>query len=158
MKETLLKLANYNQWANNKIITLLNTNASEFIEKEIASSFPTIKRTILHIADAEFIWHSRLANKPFPELPSKTGASIECLKDSNKLLLDFILSKDEVYFSASTTYKSLKGEEFTNVNGAIFMHMFNHATFHRGQVVSMLRNAGYTQPIESTDFISFERL
>ena len=51
----------------------------------------------------------------------------------------------------------MKGEEFTNVNTAIFMHVFNHGTFHRGQVVSMMRNAGYTGQIESTDFISYER-
>ena len=158
MKETVLKFARYNQWANNKIVNLLTTQAPEFIEKEIPSSFPTIKKTILHIADAEFIWHSRLANSPFPKLPSKTGASIEIIKDSNKLLIDCISSKDDAYFNASTTYKNIKDEPFTSKNNAIFMHVFNHATFHRGQVVSMLRNAGFTLPIESTDFISFERV
>ncbi len=157
MKETLLKYARYNQWANNKIVNLLTSQASEFIDSEITSSFPTIKKTILHIADAELIWHSRLAGTPFPELPSKTGASIESIKDSNKVLIDFISSKDDAYFAQSTSYKNLKGEPFASVNNAIFMHVFNHATFHRGQVVSMLRNAGYKAPIESTDFISFER-
>ena len=49
MKETVLKFARYNQWANNKIVNLLTTQAPEFIEKEIPSSFPTIKKTILHL-------------------------------------------------------------------------------------------------------------
>jgi uncharacterized damage-inducible protein DinB len=158
MKETVLKYARYNQWANHKIVNLLTNQAPEFIEKEITSSFPTIKKTILHIADAELIWHSRLANTPFPELPSKTDVSIEIVKDSNRLLIEYISSKDDAYFNDSTTYKNLKGEPFTSINNAIFMHVFNHATFHRGQLVSMLRNAGFNLPIESTDFISFERV
>jgi uncharacterized damage-inducible protein DinB len=158
MKETLLKLAKYNQWANSKLVTLLYSKAPDFIEKEIASSFPTIKHTFLHIADAEVIWHSRLSNTAFPELPSKTGKSIECINESNKLLVDFISSKDDAYFAQSTLYKNLKGEEFTNLNQAILMHVFNHATFHRGQIVSMLRNAGFKGPVESTDFITYERI
>ncbi len=158
MKETLLKFANYNFWANNKLVTLLNNNATPFITKEVASSFPTIKQTILHIADADLIWHSRLSYTAFPELPSKTGKPIECISDTNKLLVDFISSKDDAYFAQSTSYKNLKGEEFSNINQAILLHVFNHATFHRGQVVSMLRNAGYKEPIESTDFITFERI
>jgi len=158
MKENLLKYARYNQWANNILLTLLTTNAPEFIEKEIASSYPTIKHTLLHIADAELIWYSRLINTSFPKLPSLTNQSIVCIKDADKILIDYISSKGNDYFKQFTTYKNMKGEEFTTVNDAIFMHVFNHSTFHRGQIVSMLRTAGYTNQIESSDFISYERI
>jgi len=157
MKELLIKYALYNQWANAKLVSLLTDKAPGFIEKEITSSYTSIKQTFLHIADAELIWHCRLTDAPFPELPSKTGRPVEYIKETNKLLLDFVSSKDEAYFTQTTSYKNLKGEAFTNVNSAILMHIFNHATFHRGQIVSMLRNAGYTGQIDSTDFISFER-
>ncbi len=158
MKDALLKYAHYNKWANTILVTLLTNKAPEFIEKEIASSYPTIKHTFLHIADAELIWHSRLTGGAFPALPSKTDQPINCLLDSNNLLIDFISSKDNDYFKQATTYKNLKGEEFTSINDAVFTHVFNHGTFHRGQIVSMLRNAGYTGKIESTDFISYDRL
>jgi uncharacterized damage-inducible protein DinB len=157
MKETLVKFAGYNQWANDKLITLLIQKAPELIEKEIGSSYATIKQTFLHMADAELIWHARLTDADFPDLPSKAGKPITFLKEADQLLTDFLSSKSEDYFIQATSYKNLKGDAFTNMNNAILMHIFNHATFHRGQVVSMLRNAGYKGQIESTDFISFER-
>lgn len=157
MKEILIKYAHYNQWAANKLLTLLAAKAPQLVEKEITSSYPTIKQTVLHIADAEQIWHSRLTDAPFPELPSKTGKPIECLQHTNQLLIDLISSKNEEYFTRSTSYKNMKGDAFTSLNSAIWMHVFNHGTFHRGQIVSMLRNAGFQGPIESTDFITYER-
>ena len=158
MKENLLKYARYNQWANEKTLTLLNMETPELVDKEITSSFNTIKKTILHIADASYIWHCRLTGRPFDTLPSKSGKSINYLKEADQLLIDFITSKEDLYFTQSTTYTNLKGESFTNVNSSIVMHIFNHATFHRGQVVSMLRNAGFHAAIDSTDFITYERL
>ena len=158
MKENLIQYARYNQWANEKLVTLLNIQAPELIEKEIASSFSTIKKTILHVAEAEAIWLSRLNNTSFPELLSIGGKSIDYIREADKMLADFILSKEEAYFTQSTAYKNKKGEPFTNINHSIIMHVFNHGTFHRGQVVSMLRNGGFKGLIDSTDFITFERL
>jgi uncharacterized damage-inducible protein DinB len=158
MKENLLQYAGYNQWANKKMLHLLKTKTPELIEKEIPSSFNSIKKTIMHIADAEYIWHCRLTSSPFPDIPGQTGKPIDYLEDIDQLLLDFIASKEESYFTQSTAYKNLKGESFTNVNNDILMHVFNHGTFHRGQVISMLRNAGFNKAIDSTDFIAYARL
>lgn len=157
MKETLLKYARYNQWANAKLITLIQTQAPDLLEKEAVSSFKTIKKTILHIADAEYIWHVRMTNGVADKIPAQSGAGIEVLAECDQKLIDLIASKDDAYFSGSTNYKNTKGEPFTNNNFAIFWHVFNHGTFHRGQIVGQLRNAGFTAPIDSTDFITFER-
>ena len=158
MKITLLKLAKYNQWANKLLVNHIQTQAPELLEKEIESSFNTLKKTILHIADAEYIWHCRLTDVPFDKIPSKMGAGIEVLAMEDQKIIAFIESKEDSYFAQSTAYKNLKGDSFTNQNFGILTHLFNHGTFHRGQIVSMLRNAGFKGHIESTDFISFERL
>ena len=158
MKETLLKYARYNQWANKRLISTLTTHAPELAEKEIASSFNSIKKTILHMADAEYIWDVRLTNGTPDKIPGKSGAGMEALAHEDQKLIDLISSNEEAFFGKSTSYKSMKGDPFTNNNFAILMHVFNHSTFHRGQVVTMLRNGGYTGPVEQTDFITFERL
>jgi uncharacterized damage-inducible protein DinB len=123
MKTTLLKLAEYNRWANAKIIDLLKTQAPELIEKEIASSFNSIKKTILHMADAEYIWHCRLTNSSFPDIPSKLESPIDSLKETDQKIMDLVQSKEDAYFSKETAYKNLKGEDFTNVNGSILLHI-----------------------------------
>jgi len=158
MKITLLNLARYNQWANKILVNLVQTQAPELLEKEIDSSFNTLKKTILHIADAEYIWHCRLTNVPFDKIPSKIGAGIEALEVQDQKIIAFIESKEDAYFAEHTEYKTLKGDSFTNMNFSILTHLFNHGTFHRGQIVTMLRNGGFKGHIESTDFISFERL
>ncbi|HWY37903.1 MAG TPA: DinB family protein [Bacteroidia bacterium] len=157
MKQSLLKYARYNQWANQKLVTLVSTQTPELLEKEIASSFNSIKKTILHMADAGYIWHCRVTGAPPDKIPGKSGAGIEALDQTDQKLIEFIESKDDLYFTRSTSYKSIKGEPFNNNNAAIFWHVFNHGTFHRGQIVSMLRNGGYRGPVDSTDFIAFER-
>jgi uncharacterized damage-inducible protein DinB len=157
MKETLLKYARYNQWANAKLIKLIQTQAPVLLEKEIASSFNSIKKTILHVADAEYIWHVRMTNGTPDKIPGASGAGMEALAENDQRLIDLVASKNDAYFSESTSYKNIKGEPFTNNNLAIFWHVFNHSTFHRGQIVGQLRNAGFTNPIDSTDFITYER-
>jgi uncharacterized damage-inducible protein DinB len=158
MKEMILKYARYNQWANDKLVTLIKTSAPELIEKEIASSFNSIKKTILHMADAEYIWHLRLTGGQADVLPSKAPhASLDSLALTNRLLIDFISAQGEGFFKDSSSYKSLKGDPYTTNNGAILWHVFNHGTFHRGQIVTMMRNAGFAGPIDQTDFIMFER-
>ena len=158
MKITLTKLARYNQWANKILVNLIQTQAPELLEKEIDSSFNTLKKTILHMADAEYVWYCRLTNVPFDKVPSKIGAGIEALATQDQKIIDFIESKDDAYFGQNTEYKNLKGDPFTNMNFSILTHLFNHGTFHRGQIVTMLRNGGYKGHIDSTDFIAFERL
>jgi uncharacterized damage-inducible protein DinB len=157
MRDLILKYARYNQWANAKLIHLVQTQAPELLNKEIVSSFKSIKKTILHIADAEYIWHVRMTGGTPDKIPGQSDAGPEALAENDQKLIDLVTSKDDAYFSQSTSYKNIKGEPFTNNNMAIFWHVFNHSTFHRGQIVGQLRNAGFTAPIDSTDFITFER-
>ena len=158
MKITLQKLARYNQWANKILVNHIQTQTPELLEKEIGSSFNTLKKTILHMADAEYIWYVRLTGGTADKIPSKINAGIEILAEEDKKIIDFIESKDDAYFGANTSYKTLKGDAFTSQNFSILTHLFNHDTFHRGQLVTMLRNGGFTGHIEATDFIAFERI
>ena len=54
-------------------------------------------------------------------------------------------------------YKSLKGEPHSSSFRQMLQHVVNHATYHRGQVTTMLRQIGAKVP-ESTDLIAFYRM
>src|SRR4051812_48557412 len=62
MKELLLRAAWYNAWANELFIELLVTLGHEELDQEIISSFPSIRKTVLHIWGAEDIWIQRFEN------------------------------------------------------------------------------------------------
>jgi uncharacterized damage-inducible protein DinB len=46
--------------ANGKIDEILNNITEEVFDREMASSFPTLHKTIFHIWDAETIWFARI--------------------------------------------------------------------------------------------------
>jgi uncharacterized damage-inducible protein DinB len=154
------KYAAYNVWANNRILKFAAGLNQEQLDIEIVSSFKTVRKTLYHIYDAEQIWYERIKQvKQIDWPPSKHFASdislLELIKSSenlqylvNDLGLEGLKSK--------THYKDLKGNEFETSNTDIFHHVFNHSTFHRGQVITMLRQLEATE-IPSTDFIAYVR-
>jgi len=50
----------------------------------------------------------------------------------------------------------LKGEHFKQPIYKMLLHVFNHGTYHRGQIVNMLRQLGI-EKIPQTDFIVWSR-
>ena len=66
------------------------------------------------------------------------------------------------FFLAAVNDEQLKGEiRYTNTRGEAFalplwqpvLQLVNHSTYHRGQLVTMLRQMGYAAP--QTDFSYF---
>src|SRR3569833_4108445 len=66
MKDLLLKYANCNLWANKLIIDAIMKLDEPQIDLEIASSFPTIRKTVYHTWSAECIWLQRLQLAEYP--------------------------------------------------------------------------------------------
>ena len=60
MKDLLQQMARYNIWANKQFIDILLKMNDEILDKEINSSFPSIRATIYHMWSAEDIWLQRL--------------------------------------------------------------------------------------------------
>jgi uncharacterized damage-inducible protein DinB len=162
MKKILLKYARYNQWANAIMLNLVKKEGGAWLDKEVSSSFSSIRKTVMHMADAEYIWYSRLSEmKPeliLSSIPSKSGVSMDMLAELDQKLVNLIVAKEEDYFNRMTSYKNLKGDPFQTVNSSVFWQIFNHATFHRGQIITLMRLHGYAGSVESMDFIAFDRL
>ena len=72
------------------------------------------------------------------------------------MLADFISAKGEAFLTEQIDYKTMKGDAYSNTAEEILVHVINHGTFHRGQVITMLRELGFTQ-FPSTDLITFLR-
>ena len=63
--ESLLKdYAVFNLWANTQMVDWLKSKPQELMEREIPSSYPTLRETLLHIWGAEEIWLDRLRLLP----------------------------------------------------------------------------------------------
>jgi uncharacterized damage-inducible protein DinB len=162
MKYSIKQHLAYNLWANQRIAGTLNPVDDEIIFAELKSSFPGIARTILHIWDAELIWLTRMQGKIPEHLPSKEfkGNKIDLINgiiESSKEIVAYIDLKGAGFFSEKISYKTSKGDTYENNIEDILMHLVNHGTYHRGQLITMLREQGITY-IKSTDIITYLRI
>ncbi|HTL81274.1 MAG TPA: DinB family protein [Bacteroidia bacterium] len=134
--------AKYNLWANKNLADLLRTIDQALLTKEVKSSYPSLRKTCFHIWDAEFVWFSRLNGTSPTSFPSNTyGPEVHPsgFIDQSAEFLAFLDEQDEDFFNDKTTFTTFDGKEFTQENEGIIMHVMNHSSFHRGQLVMMLR-------------------
>lgn len=160
MKEILSQYVAYNYWANQRILDFILGLPEDLLNKEVPSSFKSLKKTVLHIWDAEMIWISRLKGKSMSYWPSQQigeNETIAGLLDVSAEWIGFLKDKDKNYFNLDCFYKSIAGKEYSQKIYMVVMHCMNHSSFHRGQVVTILRGLGIKEGIPETDMIAFDR-
>lgn len=161
MKLLLLNYLRYNDWANQKMCRYLSPVDHEERLHERKYEYITIKKAILHIADSEQTWLYRLNGDNVPhmhtlEIEGSFASICKLIAKNSHEFIAFIEKKEEPFFKAATTYVNLEGKIFTQNNAEIILHCMNHSTFHRGQILNMLRHVGYTDQ-SASDFIMFLR-
>lgn len=161
MKEILQQLSLYSIWANRKIIDTILTAPEEKWTMPLSSSFSSLEATLLHIWDAESIWWQRLKLEEFVVPPSVnfSGGTPEicrALLQQQELWKNWIDQASIPALEHVFAYQNSRREQFKQPVYQVLFHLFNHATYHRGQLVTMLRQAGITK-IPQTDFIHWTR-
>jgi uncharacterized damage-inducible protein DinB len=151
MKEHILKYLQYNFWANKKVVEYLQSKAPEDLEVDIPGSFPSLKKTLLHIWDAEVLWYFRLKGVSLPDFPSKqfVGYQNELfggLLEASENFIQLCKAQEDSFFQSKHTYLTLSYGETTQTAADMLHHCMNHSTFHRGQLIMMMRQLGYTDP------------
>lgn len=158
---TLANHLAYNLWANERIGHVLMTQPDIILEAAQKSSFASITKTVLHLWDAEVIWLTRLQGGSLADWPSKTftGSTADMLQGLIKTsteLLQLAHTKGDAFLETTIAYKNMKGDSFENRVEEILFHVVNHGTYHRGQIISLLRQSGVEQVV-STDMIVWFR-
>lgn len=153
-------LFEYNYWAKARIMSVVERLTEEQFTKNLGSSHSGIHGTLVHIVGAEHIWLSRWIGKSeFKLLDPKDYLTRAIMQEKwdevEQRMGEFVGSLTETDLSNVVTYKTTEGKQFSNPLWQMMQHMVNHSTYHRGQVVTMLRQLG-VRPI-GTDLITFYR-
>lgn len=147
----------YTAWATNKILEACADVYDEDLRKDMGVSHTSLLGTLQHIYYADRVWLARLEGRTInfadegegPVLAELTSVWPAVLKDFR----DYAEGLGEDEANENFSYKNLQGAEKTLTRAEAMLHVVNHATLHRGQVVSMLRQMGKTPP--STDLLFF---
>ena len=161
-KKHFIELADYIIWADNTAIEWLNQINEEQWNRSVISSFSSIRQTAIHIAGAEKIWIDFWTNVPDPvylsaEFKGTKNDLIEIWKKTSVGLKNFIEKYPEENYLQQVSFKKPNGEEDRMEFSQTFPHMINHSTYHRGQLVTLLRQAGFTK-LSSTDLYTYYRM
>jgi uncharacterized damage-inducible protein DinB len=145
----------YDQWANGALIAAIRTISDEEFTRDLGNSFPSIRDTLSHIVAGAWVWLRRWHGESPRALPTwerldQIESHLAAVEAERLALLD-TLSDDDLH--RPLTYTNVKGEQWTYALGDMFRHIVNHSTYHRGQLVTMLRQVGARAP--STDFLVF---
>jgi uncharacterized damage-inducible protein DinB len=158
--ELLRFLFQYNLWADRRTLDACAPLTNEQFTRDLGSSFGSVRDTLAHLYGAEWVWNERFLGRSPSGLPSASAypdlAAVRSkLEEMDRYYLEFVSKLTPQDLERVIRYKSLKGEEFSDPLWQTLHQLSNHATYHRGQVVTLLRQLG-AKPV-STDIIGFYR-
>lgn len=162
-KDYLQQIANYNYWANSKIIEWLQLINDQQWHQLIASSFSSISETAIHVVSAEKYWVDHWMHTPDPkflsmEFKGTKNDLIEIWKRSSADFSSCVESYPVADYSRPVSFKYPKSSRTGQMAfWQTVVHAINHSTYHRGQLVTLLRQAGFIN-MSSLDMATYFQL
>jgi uncharacterized damage-inducible protein DinB len=153
-------MATYNEWMNARIYEAASRLPDEELCADRKAFFGSILGTLNHLAVADTVWLKRFARHPanYPALEA-----VRQLADPQSLdqrlfpnirelsahrewldqrIVEWARSMTEPELDHILHYSSMKGIPADKEFYSLVMHFFNHQTHHRGQVTTLLSQAG----------------
>lgn len=155
----LRDLFGYTGWANRRILDATVGLEVERFGRDLGSSYPSIRETLAHIAESDWVWLRRWQGESptaRPDWDTSTHASISAhwgrvMEERDRYLAEL----DASALRRVVEYRRLDGSAHADPLWLLLLHVVNHSTYHRGQVTTMLRQMG--APTVSTDLTLFHR-
>ncbi len=162
-------MARYNQWMNEKVYSAAGGLSDAELRRDRGAFFGSILGTLNHLLVADTIWLKRFAAHPgspqairfVRERPDPAALDqvlhedLASLRQERRVLDEAILEwardLDAETLAGTLDYRNTKGEPFTDSFLNLVQHFFNHQTHHRGQVTTLLSQAGLN--VGSTDLL-----
>jgi uncharacterized damage-inducible protein DinB len=158
LSRLMVNYADYNVWANQQFVQWLTPKSAEELNHEVPSSFSSVLKTLNHIWAIEAYWYSIITGQA--DVENRYGATdlqaaavFEGLVNRSIRLAEAIQAFSESELTETIQVVS-PWFEANQTRAEYIQHLFNHSTYHRGQVVTIARNAGLTD-VPMTDFLFF---
>lgn len=143
---TAEEIINYTKVADQCIIKIFS---------QLITALPEAERLFSHVLNAQHIWAKRILGiEPlYGVWQIHPRADFKKISEDNFKLIDEALKENNL--DQVIHYQNSRGTQFENQVAEILFHLFNHSTYHRSQVVTLLKKAGFEPPV--TDYIILKR-
>jgi uncharacterized damage-inducible protein DinB len=158
--QALVLQLRFSAWATRRALESAATLSEEELRRDLGNSYGGVFGTLTHIFQGDAIWFDRLMGQPTGSLAAYApGADLIELSAKWRALHHRYTSWAEGLAPADwdriVRHKNLKGEASRQAVWRIVLHVVNHASYHRGQITTMLRQLG-REPM-GTDLMLFYR-
>jgi uncharacterized damage-inducible protein DinB len=159
LHEAKLLLA-FNSWATQKIMDAVTSLPPDQVRLDMKASHGNIHGTLAHLVTSEEIWFSRLTGTPISAASKPAeAASIADLKEkwetTGFAIARWLGTLTDKKLQEPFSFTTMQGATYTHTFAQAIQHLVDHGTYHRGQVVVLLRQLGIKPP--STGMIGFFR-
>jgi uncharacterized damage-inducible protein DinB len=158
--DEFLDLFVYNAWANRIILDAAAGLPDEQYLRDLKSSFGGVHGTLCHMVWVEQVWLHRWMGRPNPAVAQgKDLRSLGEVRERWKAVEAergvFLATLTDARLDETRLVKPSSGGEYVHTFRQMFRHFINHSAYHRGQIVTFLRQLGQSAP--STDLIVYYR-
>lgn len=160
--DDLQTLLDYHYWARDRLLDALDPLTPEQFTRDLGSSFKSVRDTLLHVFSAEWVWYERwqgrspTAHRQVNELPDVPSVRT-AWREHEARMREHLASLGEHGITRVIDYKLFNGTAGSSPFWQMLQHVVNHASYHRGQITTMLRQLGAPPP-KSMDLIAFYRV
>jgi uncharacterized damage-inducible protein DinB len=157
----LQTLVEYHYWARDRLLEAVAPLTPDEWRRDLGSSFKSVHETVAHIYGAEWAWHQRWQGQsPTALFPAEKVADVarvrEAWSELEANVRAFLTRLGEDGITRVFDYTLLNGAPGSSPFWQMLQHIVNHASYHRGQVTTMLRQLG-VPPGKSMDLIAYYR-
>lgn len=145
--DTIRTLFHYNYWAWAQVWGCVRELTDEQFTRVLNFPWETVHAQVVHVMGGEYVWIERmLGGTPENLFYVKDYPTRESIRrrwdeiEARAFAFLGTLTEDEL--SGDFTYRNTKGETFTNNRRNILLHVINHSTDHRAQILAMMHFMG----------------
>ncbi|HTR99702.1 MAG TPA: DinB family protein [Bacteroidota bacterium] len=158
--QEIRRLLAFSSWASNRIFEAVAGLPPEEFTRDMKASHVSIHGTLTHMVGAEKMWLSRMVGNPDraflkpPDVPTLADLR-NTWEETGFNTAKFVGTMTDRKLQETFPMTTSTGQQLTQAYGDALQHVVDHSTYHRAQVVTLLRQMGHTPP--STSMIAFFR-
>ena len=158
--QALVLQLRFSEWATRRTLESAAALSQEELHRNLGNSYGGVFDTLNHIYQADAIWFDRLMGLPTDNL-DKYESSVELAGLSEQWLalhdgyLAWAATLQPADWDRIVPHRNTKGEFSRQAVWRIVLHVVNHASYHRGQITTMLRQLG--REAVATDLMLYYR-
>ena len=148
----------YTLWADRTMLSAIRAVPPEHLTREAGVSFGSLLGTMVHMLGSQKVWLARFAGQTLERRPGLEDfpdllSWIHAWEEMAAGIEAFFAGLTDEHLADSISWTSSQGEPRTAPLWQPVLHLVNHSTYHRGQVISLLRQLGHRPP--ATDLIDY---